>query len=212
MLNFQIRGCRIHVCVGVFNDNDVKIVLDQIRDEKTSLASIIYNEPWEEFSDVTSFNSPYVTKEGEFIITSLDSNNYYDDGYSFYRANIADFTQLSVKKPLEIRGNRSLIVNKAIYHGCTFEAEVKNLNHESFDENQISISTFTSPLLRQTILGEVFFKQQRLQDLKRNKCDIISFQSSIYKFSHSGEKKKNNQHDFDRKYEIFLDSEIKFDR
>ena len=142
----------------------------------------------------------------------MDSNNYYDDGYSFYRVNIADITQVPVKKPLEIRFNRSLIVNKAIYYGCTFEAEVKNLNHESFDINQISIPTYTSPLLRQTILGEVFFKQQKLQDLERNKCDIISFQSSIYKFSRSREEKKNNQLDFDKKYEIFLESEIKFDR
>tara|TARA_B100000886_G_C20420358_1_gene491276 strand:- start:614 stop:1210 length:597 start_codon:yes stop_codon:yes gene_type:complete len=198
--------------VGVFKDKDVKMVLDQIRDEKTSLASIIYNEPWEEFSDVISFNSPYVTKEGELIITSLDSNNYYDDGYSFYRANIADVTQVPVKKQLEIRGKRSLIVNKAIYYGCTFEAEVENLNHESFNENQISITTYTSPLIRQTMLGKIFFKQQQLQDLKRNKCDIISFQSSIHKFSRSREERKNNQHDFDKKYEIFLDSEIKFDR
>ncbi len=212
MLNFQIRGCRIHICVGVFEDKDVEMALDQVRDEKTSLANIIYKEPWEEFSDVISFNSPYVTKEGELIITSLDSNNYYDDGYSFYRVNIADVTQVPVKKPLKVRGNRSLIVNKAIYYGCTFEAEVKNLNHESFDENQISISTYTSPLIRQTILGEVFFKQEQLQDLKRNRCDIISFQSSIYKFTNSREEKKYNQHDFDKKYKIFLDSEIKFDR
>ena len=80
MLNFQIRGCRIHICVGVFEDKDVEMALDQVRDEKTSLANIIYKEPWEEFSDVISFNSPYVTKEEELIITSLDSNNYYDDG------------------------------------------------------------------------------------------------------------------------------------
>jgi len=66
--------------------------------------------------------------------------------------------------------------------------------------------------MRQTILGEVFFKQEQLQDLKRNRCDIISFQSSIYKFSSSREEKKYNQHDFDKKYKIFLDSEIKFDR
>ena len=212
MLNFQIRGCRIHLCVGIFDDQKVQIVLDQIRDEKTSLASIMYKKPWQQFSDIISFNSPYVTKEGELIITSCDSRNYYGDGYSFYRANIRNITQVPQEKSLKIEGNNSLIVNKAFYYGCTFEAEVENLNHESFDENQIAISTFTSPLVQQTILSEVFFKQQQLHDLERNKYDIISFQSSIYKYSYNKIGTKFNQHNFNNHYEIFLDSEIRFDK
>ena len=141
MLNFQIRGYGINLCVGTIDNDRLQGLLNKIRDNKSSLARVMYDGNWREFSNIIESRSPFITDDGELIITSYNSKDYYDDGHSFFRSKIKDLAQIPEQREMNIDSNLPLVVNKEIYFGCTFESEIEDQNHEYFHEEQLSISS-----------------------------------------------------------------------
>ena len=206
MLNFQIRGYGIELCAGTIHKTKIDLILNKIRNKKSSLAQIMYNDNWKDFSDVSDIKSSFITNDAELIITSYDSKNYYDDGYSFYRSKVDELIQVPEQIPIKIDDENALIVNKAIYFGCTFEAEISDQDHNFFNETQIGISTISTPLFNNPIINELFLDKLKLYDLKRKKYELITFQSSIYKKAKKRISSESSFDSFINTYEIYLDS------
>ena len=211
MLNFQIRGYGIELCAGTIHKARIDLILNTIRDKKSSLAKIMYNDNWKGFSDVSDIRSSFITNDAELIITSYDSENYYDDGYSFYRSKVDDLIQVPEQVPIKIDNENALIVNKAIFFGCTFEAEINDQDHNFFNETQIGISTISTPLFNSPIINELFLNKLKLHDLKRKKYELITFQSSIYKKAKKRIPSESSSDSFVNAYEIYLDSMLEMD-
>ena len=211
MLNFQIRGYGIELCAGTIHKARIDLILNTIRDKKSSLAKIMYNDNWKNFSDVSDIRSSFITNDAELIITSYDSKNYYDDGYSFYRSKVDELIQVPEQIPITIDDENALIVNKAIYFGCTFEAEISDQDHNFFNETQIGISTISTPLFNSPIINELFLNKLKLHDLKRKKYELITFQSSIYKKAKKRIPSESSSDSFVNAYEIYLDSILEMD-
>ena len=104
MLNFQIRGYGINICAGTIDNDRVQGLLDTMRDNKSSLAQVMYDDNWREFSNIIESRSPFITDDGELIITSYNSKDYYDDGHSFFRSNIKDLAIYLNIEEFEIDG------------------------------------------------------------------------------------------------------------
>ncbi len=208
MLNFQIRGYGINLYAGTIDDDKVQVLLNTMRDNKSSLAQVMYNGNWRNFSNLIESRSPLITHDGELIITSYNSKDYYDDGHSFFRSKIEDIAQVPVKRGLRINSNLPLVVNKEIYFGCTFESEIENQNHEYFHEEQVSISSYSTPFSQHSIIDEMFFNRLELKNLERRKHELITFQCSIYKKTLQDVPSITTHHDFDDTYDVFLDSII----
>jgi len=211
MLNFQIRGYGIELCAGTIHKTKIDLILNKIRNKKSSLAQIMYNDNWKDFSDVSDIKSSFITNDAELIITSYDSKNYYDDGYSFYRSKVDELIQVPEQIPIKIDDENALIVNKAIYFGCTFEAEISDQDHNFFNETQIGISTISTPLFNNSIINELFLNKLKLHDLKRKKYELITFQSSIYKKAKKRISSESSFDSFINAYEIYLDSMLELD-
>ena len=211
MLNFQIRGYGIELCAGTIHKTKIDLILNKIRNKKSSLAQIMYNDNWKDFSDVSDIKSSFITNDAELIITSYDSKNYYDDGYSFYRSKVDELIQIPEQIPIKIDDENALIVNKAIYFGCTFEAEISDQDHNFFNETQIGISTISTPLFNNPIINELFLNKLKLHDLKRKKYELITFQSSIYKKAKKRISSESSFDSFINAYEIYLDSMLELD-
>ena len=211
MLNFQIRGYGIELCAGTIHKTKIDLILNKIRNKKSSLAQIMYNDNWKDFSDVSDIKSSFITNDAELIITSYDSKNYYDDGYSFYRSKVNELIQIPEQIPIKIDDENALIVNKAIYFGCTFEAEISDQDHNFFNETQIGISTISTPLFNNPIINELFLNKLKLHDLKRKKYELITFQSSIYKKAKKRISSESSFDSFINAYEIYLDSMLELD-
>jgi len=211
MLNFQIRGYGIELCAGTIHKTKIDLILNKIRNKKSSLAQIMYNDNWKDFSDVSDIKSSFITNDAELIITSYDSKNYYDDGYSFYRSKVDELIQVPEQIPIKIDDENALIVNKAIYFGCTFEAEISDQDHNFFNETQIGISTISTPLFNNPIINELFLNKLKLHDLKRKKYELITFQSSIYKKAKKRISSESSFDSFINAYEIYLDSMLELD-
>jgi len=208
MLNFQIRGYGINLCAGTIEDAKVQDLLNTMRDNKSSLAQVMYDNNWREFSNIIESRSPFITDDGELIITSYNSKDYYDDGHSFFRSKIKDLAQIPEKREMNIDSNLPLIVNKEIYFGCTFESEIEDQNYEYFHEEQLSISSYSTPFSQHSIIDEMFFNRLELKDLKRRKHELITFQSSIYRKASHDVSNITTCHDLENSYDVFLDSII----
>ena len=208
MLNFQIRGYGINLCAGTIEDAKVQDLLNAMRDNKSSLAQVMYDNNWREFSNIIESRSPFISDDGELIITSYNSKDYYDDGHSFYRAKIKDLAQIPEQREINIDSNLPLVVNKEIYFGCTFESEIEDQNHEYFHEEQLSISSYSTPFSQHLLIDEMFFNRLELKDLKRRKHELITFQCSIYKKTSHDIPNITTSHDLENFYDVFLDSII----
>ena len=208
MLNFQIRGYGINLCAGTIEDAKVQDLLNAMRDSKSSLAQVMYDNNWREFSNIIESRSPFISDDGELIITSYNSKDYYDDGHSFYRAKIKDLAQIPEQREINIDSNLPLVVNKEIYFGCTFESEIEDQNHEYFHEEQLSISSYSTPFSKHSLIDEMFFNRLELKDLKRRKYELITFQCSIYKKASHDVPNFTTCHELESSYDVFLDSII----
>ena len=208
MLNFQIRGYGINLCAGTIDNDRLQGLLNKMRDNKSSLAQVMYDDNWRKFSNIIESRSPMITNDGELIITSYNSKDYYDDGHSFFRSNIQDLAQIPEQREINIDSNLPLVVNKEIYFGCTFESEIEDQNHEYFHEEQLSISSCSTPFSKHSIIDEMFFNRLELKDLKRRKHELITFQCSIYKKTSHDVPNITTSHDLENSYDVFLDSII----
>ena len=208
MLNFQIRGYGINLCVGTIDNDRLQGLLNRIGDNKSSLAQVVYDDNWRKFSNIIESRSPFITDDGELIITSYNSKDYYDDGHSFFRSKVKDLAQIPEQREMNIDSNLPLIVNKEIYFGCTFESEIEDQNHEYFHEEQLSISSYSTPFSKHSLIDEMFFNRLELKDLKRRKYELITFQCSIYKKASHVVSNITTCHDLESSYDVFLDSII----
>jgi len=210
MLNFQIRGYGLELCVKSIDEKTLDIILNKIRDEKCSLAKIMHKNNILKTSSIYKTLSPILTKDAELIITSINTKDYYNDGYSFFRSKIKDLVQVPINKPICVPTGKILIINKATFYGCVFEAEISNHDYRSFNSNHLAISTFTTPIYDAPLLKEVFLKNVKLNNLKRKKFDLITFQSSILAQNNFKIHKDIDSKDFIDTPEYFLDSKISF--
>ena len=208
MLNFQIRGYGINLYAGTIEDAKVQDLLNAMRDNKSSLAQVMYDNNWREFSNIIESRSPFISDDGELIITSYNSKDYYDDGHSFFRSKIKDLAQIPEQREMNINSNLPLVVNKEIYFGCTFESEIEDQNHEYFHEEQLSISSYSTPFSKHSLIDEMFFNRLELKNLERRKHELITFQCSIYKKTSHDVPNITTSHDLENSYDVFLDSII----
>ena len=209
MLNIQIRGAKIKIAVGSINQKQVKGFFNQISEKKCSLAEIMLNSQWELHNDIFSCATPIITSDAELIITSYDSNDYYNEGHSFFRSRVTNVIQdIPVQNSINYKNQSYLIANCAIYYGNSFETELDDLDYQYFDQNTISINKSVYPFYRLPLIHDFYLNNLKLVDLERQKIDHKQFISTIYKNKSSNEMGKLLTENFSRFYEPIIDSKI----
>ena len=209
MLNIQIRSAKIKIAVGSINQKQVKGFFNQISEKKCSLADIMLNSQWELHNDIFSCATPIITSDAELIITSYDSNDYYNEGHSFFRSRVTNVIQdIPVQNSINYKNQSYLIANCAIYYGNSFETELDDLDYQYFDQNTISINKSVYPFYRLPLIHDFYLNNLKLVDLERQKIDQKQFISTIYKNKSSNEMGKLLTENFSRFYEPIIDSKI----
>ena len=57
MLNFQIRGYGINLCAGTIDNDRLQGLLNKMRDNKSSLAQVMYDDNLRKFSNIIESRS-----------------------------------------------------------------------------------------------------------------------------------------------------------
>ena len=140
MLNFQIRGLKLESYVGGLSKFEVSDMMDLIKVEKKPLTELLLKENkfglWKNFDDVLKIESPLLISNSELQITYFDEDDYYHDGYTFYRSNPKKLKKTESELVFELPESEYLIINTGIFYGnclalgmpcCTFTSCKINL-------------------------------------------------------------------------------------
>ena len=163
MLNIQIRGFLSKIEIQPISESEKNFLLNFIGDSKMTLSEILLDKNKFNLNNSEKLTLPVVTNEAEIIITSFTENDYYSDGYSFFREKVDKMTDKSSILDNIAVENYGLIKEK-IYYGCSFESNVKEVNYQNFDKHNFDIETVTIPFLKKTFIHNIFIRNQKIHD------------------------------------------------
>ena len=175
MVNIQIRGNLIDIemksiskynfdnfSTGEFSNDHIKDFLSN-----SSNCTTIYKN-----------TLPIIEQNSELQITSFENDNYYDDGYTFFRSNLNHINckDVTLKVSLGAEGKKYIIILLKYGYGAAFETEIMDLDYRNFENNELqSIKTRLFGGINMVITS-MKLNHLPLEDLKRNKYDIINEQ------------------------------------
>ena len=181
MVNIQIRGNLIQLDLKTFPQNETfnKIINsdsnDDIKDyiRKTiTKQKVIYRN-----------TLPIIDSNSELHITSFENDNYYDDGYTFFRSNLDELKckNEDFKIPIKVLKNDHFLLNIKTGYGAGFETEIMDLNYENFETEALKVFETKMFGNQSNIMHSLKLNYLDLQDLKRNKFDFAKKQTYLIK-------------------------------
>ena len=180
MLNIQIRGFLAKMSISSLTSEEKDTLLDNIRNKKMTLTELLETTKNNSFDKSFELSFPMVTQDAEIIITSFAEQDYYNDGYSFFRERL-DLITDKASDYNEIDINDYGLIKLSIYYGCSFEADLKDYNYQTFNKDKIDIETIQIPIIDKTFIKSIFYSNQRIKNTSRSKIQHIKNKSILFK-------------------------------
>ena len=185
MLNFQIRGYKLESCIGSLSKFDFSDMINCIKLEKKPLTELIFEENnfghWKNFDDIIKISTPLLSRESELQVTYFDENDYYNDGYTFFRANPDKLSRKDLKLYLDIPNTDYLILNSAIFQGNCFETDINDQSYNHFTKQDIHIDCMDISWIDKRTISKIYFRGNELKDKVKEKNQLIRFTTMIIK-------------------------------
>tara|TARA_E500000178_G_scaffold238278_1_gene234776 strand:- start:221 stop:865 length:645 start_codon:yes stop_codon:yes gene_type:complete len=185
MLNFQIRGLKLESYVGGLSKFEVSDMMDLIKVEKKPLTELLLKENkfglWKNFDDILKIESPLLISNSELQITYFDEDDYYHDGYTFYRSNPKKLKKTESELVFELPESEYLIINTGIFYGNCFETDLKDESYEFFTPEDIFLDSVKVSWSDKRYINKIFFKDLELINNKKRKEQIIQLTTMIIK-------------------------------
>ena len=209
MINLQVRGTKSEINIGSITDTIKDRLLNEIKEKKISLAELMMLKKKDRYSDIYSGEMPIISNQSEFIATSFDEKNYYDDGYSFFRAQVSSLSDKAGEMGLKHIETKFIIVNYSVYFGCVYETEIDNLSYDEFEEDRLGIETITIPFLEKQFIKRITYNRAPYNDLNRSKVLLVKFNSMLCG-TKTVDKNLTECENRDSEFEIIIYSEKNF--
>ena len=185
MLNFQIRGYKLESCIGSLSKFDFSDMINCIKLEKKPLTELIFEENnfghWKNFDDIIKISTPLLSRDSELQVTYFDENDYYNDGYTFFRANPDKLSRKDLKLYLDIPNTDYLILNSAIFQGNCFETDINDQSYNHFTKQDIHIDCMDISWIDKRTISKIYFRGNELKDKIKEKNQLIRFTTMIIK-------------------------------
>ena len=185
MLNFQIRGYKLESCIGSLSKFDFSDMINCIKLEKKPLTELIFEENnfghWKNFDDIIKISAPLLSRDSELQVTYFDENDYYNDGYTFFRVNPDKLSRKGLKLYLDIPNTDYLILNSAIFQGNCFETDINDYSYNHFTKQDIHIDCMDISWIDKRTISKIYFRGNELNDKVKEKNQLIRFTTMIIK-------------------------------
>ena len=185
MLNFQIRGYKLESCIGSLSKFDFSDMINCIKLEKKPLTELMFEEHnfghWKNFDDIIKISTPLLSRDSELQVTYFDENDYYNDGYTFFRVNPDKLSRKDLKLYLEIPNTDYLILNSAIFQGNCFETDIKDQSYNHFTKQDIHIDCMDISWINKRTISKIYFRGNELKDKEKEKNQLTRFTTMIIK-------------------------------
>ena len=139
MVNIQIRGNLIHLELKTIPES--KDFSSTINSNSQIDFRNYIKKTMSEQKVIYQNTLPVIDSNCEIHITSFENDNYYDDGYTFFRSNLdeLDCKNKDFKIPLELFKNDYFFLNIKYGYGAGFETEIMDLNYENFETENLTV-------------------------------------------------------------------------
>ena len=185
MLNFQLRGYLIDLKLFLLDEEDYSKINNKISQNKSNLVELIDTDEIHLGSPYDEIRLPIIHKDSELQITSFNSKDLYDDGYTFYRENPENINKEESQVELIIAKSEYVLTVQNYYYGCVFECDLDNMNYENFDKDKVRISQINYPFVEHIIIDRIEYSQKVLHEVHRSKYDRMKCRILLYKpFEH----------------------------
>ena len=185
MLNFQIRGYKLESCIGSLSKFDFSDMINCIKLEKKPLTELIFEENnfghWKNFDDIIKISTPLLSRDSELQVTYFDENDYYNDGYTFFRVNPDKLSSKDLKLYLDIPNTDYIILNSAIFQGNCFETDINDQSYNHFTKQDIHIDCMDISWIDKRTISKIYFRGNELKDKVKEKNQLIRFTTMIIK-------------------------------
>ena len=185
MLNFQIRGYKLESCIGSLSKFDFSDMINCIKLEKKPLTELIFEENnfghWKNFDDIIKISTPLLSRDSELQVTYFDENDYYNDGYTFFRTNPDKLSRKDLKLYLDIPNTYYLILNSAIFQGNCSETDISDQSYNHFTKQDIHIDCMDISWIDKRTISKIYFRGNELKDKVKEKNQLIRFTTMIIK-------------------------------
>ena len=85
MVNIQIRGPLAHITANRLSENEITSMISS----KKNISENIYKNYGEKiFDNIFRQTFPILGKSSEIHVSSFDNDNYYDEGHTYFRADL----------------------------------------------------------------------------------------------------------------------------
>ena len=181
MVNIQIRGNLIRLDVKTLPESeDLSLIINSNShiDFKNYLKQTISDQ-----RVIYQNTLPIIDSDCEIHVTSFENDNYYDDGYTFFRSNLNELNSKDedLKIPLVSLKNDYFLLDIKYGYGAGFETEIIDLNYENFETEKLKILKTKIFGNQKNIVKSLKLNYLNLEDLGRNKYDFSKTQSFIFK-------------------------------
>ena len=180
MINIQIRGNLIDIeitSISRYNfDNffEGKYSANHIKDfiSNSSSCKTIYKS-----------TLPIIEQNSELQVTSFENDNYYDDGYTFLRANLNEMSSKDVPLKISsgIKDRKHLTIHLKYGYGTAFETELMDLDYRNFENNKLESNSTKLFGGTNNVITSIKLNHLLLVDLKRSKYDVMKEQILFFK-------------------------------
>ena len=198
MVNIQIRGNLVRLSLKTLpesEDFDSIINSNSHIDFKNYIKKTIPGQ-----KVIYQDTLPIIDLNCEIHVTSFENDNYYDDGYTFFRSNLDELYSKNgdLKIPLDLYKNNYFLLDIKYGYGAGFETEIIDLSYENFETEKLKILKTKIFGNQKNIVQSLKLNYLNLEDLGRNKFDFSKTQTFIFKKKYDykyllSEKKLSNQ-------------------
>ena len=180
MVNIQIRGNLIDIEMTSIS----KYNFDNLFTEKFSGEHIKdFLSTSSDCKTIYKNTLPIIEPNSELQVTSFENDNYYDDGYTFLRANINDINSKDITLQISTgAGEKKYIAILLKYgYGAAFETELMDLDYRNFENNELQSNASKLFNGAKKVITSMKLNYLPLEDLRRSKYDIVSEQIMFFK-------------------------------
>ena len=178
MVNIQIRGPLAHITANRFTENEIT---SMISSEK-NISEIIYKNYGQKiFDNIFHQTFPILGKSSEIHVSSFDNDNYYDEGHTYFRADLNSIIsdkenfKIGLAEPL----SKNIIISIMTGYGTGFETEIIDFDYKNFSPNEIICSSSDTFWSKHKIAHGMNINYLDLEDLERYKYQVSSITSYL---------------------------------
>ena len=171
MVNIQIRGPLFHIIINRLTENEITSIISS---EKNISEIIHKNYRQKNFDNIFHQTFPISSESSEIHVSSFDNDNYYDEGHTYFRADLNSIISNKINFKIGLREPipKNTIISIMTGYGTGFETEIIDFDYKNFTPNDIvcfSSETFWS---KHKIAHGINLNYLPLEDLGRNKYQV----------------------------------------